>query len=128
MLQTALQDHRPTVLVVEDDAKLSRLLCRALQLNGLDTHAVGDGFAALERLRDGSYGAVLLDLGLPGVDGVTVCTALRRQGRTLPVVMLSARDDIDDIEAGMHAGATDYIVKPCDLDSLCCRVAVLAAT
>lgn len=127
MLETVLPDPRPTVLVVEDDVKLARLLCRALQLNGLEAHAVGDGLAALERLRDGSYGAVVLDLGLPGVDGVTVCTALRRHGSTLPVVMLSARDDIDDVEAGMHAGATDYVVKPCDLDALCARVAALAA-
>lgn len=126
MLESISSPPRPTVLVVEDDPKLSRLLCRALQIDGLDVHAVGDGLEALERLRDRPYGAVVLDLGLPGVDGLTVCTALRRHGSAVPVVILSARDDIDDVENGMRAGATDYIVKPCNLGLLASRVAALA--
>lgn len=126
MLEAVPSAPRPRVLVVEDDPKLSRLLCRALQVDGLDAHAVGDGLEALERLRDRPYNAVVLDLGLPGIDGLTVCTALRRHGSAVPVIILSARDDTADVESGIRAGATDYIVKPCNLGLLTSRVAALA--
>lgn len=126
MTSSARPRPQPTVLIVEDDLKLSRLLCRALRLDGFDVHAVADGLDALDHLRDRPYEAVVLDLGLPGVDGLSVCNTLRRNGSTVPILILTARDGMDDIAAGMQAGATDYLVKPVDLRTLAARIAAVA--
>lgn len=112
----------PRVLVVEDDRKLAALLCRALAQNGLDVESVLDGATALRRLGDTSFDAVILDVGLPLVSGLEVCARLRAAGSSIPVLMLSARDSTDDVDAGRRAGATDYLLKPFSLDELVQRL------
>lgn len=108
----------PRVLVVEDEEKLSALLCRALRESGLDPEAALDGFTALRRLSADPFAAALLDVGLPGLSGLEVCARLRAAGSTMPLIMLSARDGIDDVLAGRRAGATDYLLKPFSLRDL----------
>lgn len=113
---------RPRVLVVEDDQKLALLLCRALREENLEPDATHDGKTALGRLSTVPYEAVLLDVGLPGISGLQVCAALRRAGSSIPVIMLSARDGVDDVEDGRRAGATDYFLKPFSVGELTTRL------
>jgi len=115
------------VLVVEDDSKLATLLCRALHDAGLAADAVLDGETALARLGAGSFAAVVLDVGLPKLSGLDVCARLRADGSTIPVVMLSARDSVDDVDAGRRAGATDYLLKPFSVHELVQRLDDLIA-
>ena len=112
----------PRVLVVEDDEKLAILLCRAFRDDGLLAEPVYDGVTALDRLCAEPFAAVLLDVGPPGLSGLEVCARLRRNGSTIPVIMLSARDGADDVVAGRRAGATDYFVKPFSLRDLAARL------
>lgn len=118
----------PRVLVVEDDEKLAALLCRALRDDGLDPDAVFDGVTASRRLSEESFAAVVLDVGLPGISGVVVCAQLRRSSSSIPVIMLSAYDSVDDVEAGRRAGATDYLLKPFSLHDLTARLDDLIGT
>ena len=113
---------RRRVLVVEDNEKLALLLCRALGEDDFEPEAAFDGLTAICRLSTAPYEAVLLDIGLPGLSGLEVCAALRRSGSTMPVLMVSARDGIDDVEQARRAGATDYFFKPFSLDELTARV------
>ena len=110
------------VLVVEDDRKLAALLCRALRERGLDAQAAFDGVCALDRLAREPFVAVILDVGLPYLDGLEVCARVRASGSRVPVLMLSARDDVDDVLAGWRAGVTDYLLKPFSLDELIDRL------
>lgn len=117
----------PQVLVVEDDRKLAALLCRALGQEGLAVECALDGATALRRLADTSFDAVVLDVGLPFVNGLDVCARLRAGGSSVPVLMLSARDSTDDVDAGRRAGATDYLLKPFSLEELVRRLDDLIA-
>ena len=110
------------VLVVEDDEKLAGLLCRALRGDGLAAESVGDGETALHRVAALPFAAVVLDVGLPGLSGLEVCARLRAGGTRIPIVMLSARDSTDDVDAGRRAGATDYLLKPFSLRELVQRL------
>ena len=112
----------PQVLVVEDDYKLAALLCRALNQDDFAAEFVLDGAGALRRLADSSFDAVVLDVGLPSVSGLEVCTRLRAAGSSVPVLMLSARDSTEDVDAGRRAGATDYLLKPFSLGELVRRL------
>lgn len=112
----------PRVLVVEDDAKLATLLCRALHDDGLGAEVAFDGCTALRRLSTEPFAVVLLDVGLPGLSGLEVCARLRASGSSMPVIMLSARDSVDDVLAGRRAGATDYLLKPFSLHELSTRL------
>lgn len=115
------------ILVVEDDAKLAALLCRALAADGMTLSVALDGEAALSAASETSYDLVLLDVGLPGMSGIEVCARLRSSGHDVPVLMLSARDGVDDVLAGKRAGAADYLIKPFSIAELSARVRELTA-
>src|SRR5512144_1316596 len=114
-------------LVVEDDPDIVELVQHYLKGEGFQVEAVGDGRRALDRLRAGSHDLVILDLQLPGTDGLTVCAELRRDERTraLPVIMLTARADEADRVVGLEVGADDYVVKPFSPKELVARVRAL---
>ena len=100
------------LLVVDDDPAVLRGLRRALGLSGFAVETAADGEAALALLAQGGVDAVVLDVSMPGLSGVEVVTRLRRLGDDVPVLMLSALDDVADRIAGLAAGADDYVVKP----------------
>ena len=102
------------VLVVEDDAHIRELIALHLGLEGLEASAVADGRDALTRLAGTRFDLVVLDLMLPGVDGVTICKTLRRSGPNIdtPVLMLTARGEEADTVIGLESGADDYLAKP----------------
>jgi two-component system response regulator MprA len=112
------------VLVVDDDARLAASLRRALAYEGHAVEVASDGPAALVAARDRPPDLVVLDVMLPGIDGVEVCRRLRA-GSDLPILMLTARDAISDRVAGLDAGADDYLVKPFAYDELLARVRAL---
>ena len=114
-------------LVVEDDPDIVELLVHYLSADGWSVDAESDGRRALERLRSESYRLLVLDLQLPGMDGLALCTEVRRDKRTrdVPVVMLTARGDETDRIVGLELGADDYIVKPFSPKELVARVRAL---
>jgi two-component system, OmpR family, alkaline phosphatase synthesis response regulator PhoP len=114
-------------LVVEDDPDIVELIDHYLRAEGFEVEAVGDGRHALERLRAAAYHVVILDLQLPGLDGLSLCAELRRDKRTsaLPVIMLTARGDESDRVVGLEVGADDYVVKPFSPKELVARVRAL---
>jgi two-component system response regulator MprA len=115
------------ILVVDDDAAVRESLGRALRLEGYDVEMASDGSEALERLQGNGDDPdlVVLDVLMPNVDGLEVCRTLRRTGSRLPVLMLTARDQVADRVAGLDAGADDYVVKPFALAELLARVRAL---
>jgi two-component system, OmpR family, copper resistance phosphate regulon response regulator CusR len=112
------------VLVVEDDPKLADYLLRALGENGYVADVARDGIEGRRLALDGDYALVLLDIMLPGVDGFGVLKALREKQRT-PVLMLTARERVEDRVRGLEAGADDYLVKPFAISELLARVGAL---
>ena len=114
-------------LVVEDDPDIVELISHYLSAEGFQVESVADGRRALELVRGGSYGLLILDLQLPGLDGLSVCSELRRDKRTsaLPIVMLTARGDEADRVVGLEVGADDYVVKPFSPKELVARVRAL---
>ncbi|MGH2932341.1 MAG: response regulator transcription factor [Gaiellaceae bacterium] len=114
------------VLVVDDEAPVREALRRALTLEGYSVELAADGAEALHRLSDeGAADAVVLDVLMPGVDGLEVCRRIRSAGNGIPVLMLTARDEIADRVAGLDAGADDYLVKPFALEELLARLRAL---
>jgi DNA-binding response OmpR family regulator len=113
------------VLLAEDDAAIAEPLSRALQREGYEVDVAGDGRATLERVRRGQVDLLVLDLGLPGMDGLDVCRRLRPDFPDLPVLMLTARTDEVDFVVGLDAGADDYVGKPFRLAELLARVRAL---
>jgi two-component system response regulator MprA len=114
------------VLVVDDEPAVRESLRRALALEGFDVELVSSGEDALARLTsEAAADVVLLDVLMPGLDGLEVCRQLRRRGNRVPVLMLTARDAVDDRVAGLDAGADDYVVKPFALEELFARVRAL---
>ncbi|MHB8498821.1 MAG: response regulator transcription factor, partial [Acidimicrobiales bacterium] len=113
------------VLVVDDDPAVSGALGRALRLEGYDVAAAVDGGAALESMVVRPPDAVVLDIGLPVIDGLEVCRRLRSAGDDTPVLMLTARDAVSDRVSGLDAGADDYLVKPFALAELLARLRAL---
>jgi len=114
------------VLIVEDEAKLAALLRRGLAEEGHAADVAGSGEDALWMARATSYDAVVLDLVLPGVDGIEVCRRLRTGGVWSPVLMLTARDAVEDRVAGLDAGADDYLTKPFAFAEVLARLRALA--
>jgi DNA-binding response OmpR family regulator len=114
-------------LVVEDDPDIVELLVHYLSADGWTVDALADGRRALERARAGGYQLVILDLQLPGMDGLALCAELRREPvtRDLPIVMLTARGDEADRIVGLEMGADDYVVKPFSPKELVARVRAL---
>jgi two-component system OmpR family response regulator len=111
------------VLVVEDDRRLARALMRGLREAGLRADSVGTGAEALDAAASTSYDVIVLDVMLPGGhDGFSVCSELRANGVGTPVLMLTARDSVDDRVHGLEAGADDYLVKPFAFRELVARI------
>jgi two-component system response regulator MprA len=113
------------VLVVDDDRAVREALRRALTLAGYDVQLAEDGEAALEQIVQAVPDAVVLDIGLPGIDGLEVCRRLRRLGNRVPILMLTARDAVADRIDGLDVGADDYMVKPFDVGELKARLRAL---
>jgi two-component system response regulator MprA len=114
------------VLVVDDERAVRDSLRRALELEGYDVELAADGEEALERLnQNGEPDAVVLDILMPRMDGLEVCRRLRREGHSLPVLMLTARDEVENRVAGLDAGADDYVTKPFALEELLARLRAL---
>jgi two-component system, OmpR family, response regulator MprA len=116
------------ILVVDDERAVRESLRRALELEGYEIELAEDGGAALavlEREEDSPPDAVILDVLMPGVDGLEVCRRLRRSGMRVPVLMLTARDEVENRVAGLDAGADDYVTKPFALEELLARVRAL---
>ena len=117
-------EDSPRVLVVEDDGDIADVLRRALRKEGYDVRLAGDGEAALGEASDFEPDAVVLDLGLPKLDGVEVCRRIRAAG-DVPILMLTARDAVDARVEGLDSGADDYLVKPFERAELLARVRAL---
>ena len=114
------------ILVVDDERAVRESLRRALELEGYEIELADDGLAALEALEaNGEPDAMILDILMPGLDGLEVARRLRRDGCRLPILMLTARVEVDDRVAGLDAGADDYVTKPFALDELLARVRAL---
>ena len=115
----------PAVLVVDDDPPIRRMLERTLRGEGYHVELAGDGGSALAAVERSVPDAVVLDVAMPGLDGLAVCRRLRAKGLTaLPILLLTARDAVSDRVLGLDAGADDYLVKPFDTEELRARVHV----
>jgi two-component system, OmpR family, response regulator MprA len=114
------------ILVVDDERAVRDSLRRALELEGYAVELAADGEEALERLGvNGDPDAVILDVLMPGIDGLEVCRRIRRDGNRVPVLMLTARDEVENRVAGLDAGADDYVTKPFALEELLARMRAL---
>jgi len=113
------------VLVVDDDRAVREALRRALELAGYEVQLVEDGEAALDRIAQSVPDAVVLDVGLPGIDGLEVCRRVRLLGSRVPILILTARDAVEDRIDGLDVGADDYMVKPFDVGELQARLRAL---
>jgi two-component system response regulator MprA len=113
------------VVVVDDDEALRNAIRRALRLEGYEVALAGDGGEALAQLAGLRADLVVLDVLMPGLDGITVCRRLREGGDQTPVLMLTARDAVSDRVTGLDAGADDYLTKPFALEELLARVRAL---
>jgi two-component system response regulator MprA len=114
-----------SILVVDDDAPIRRVLDRTLRAEGYDVVPTADGGAALAAVERAAPDLVVLDVAMPGLDGLAVCRRLRGKGLALPILLLTARDAVDDRVAGLDAGADDYLVKPFAAEELLARVRAL---
>ena len=113
------------ILIVEDNEQLNKSLCLSLVRAGYAVNSAFDGLEGEELARQAPYDAIVLDIMLPGKDGLAVCRALRRQKMSAPVLMLTARDTIDDRVDGLDSGADDYLVKPFATRELLARLRAL---
>ena len=112
----------PSILIAEDEPRISSFLEKGLIAAGFGVAAVSDGQAALDGALSGGYELLLLDLGLPALDGLDVLKRLREQGSSMPVIILTARDSAADTVAGFEGGANDYVSKPFRFDELLARI------
>ena len=117
----------PSILVVDDDAAICRVLARMLTAEGYGVATVADGGSALVELERHLPDLIVLDVGMPGLDGLAVARRVRAKGVAVPILMLTARDDVADRVAGLDAGGDDYLVKPFATDELLARVRALLA-
>jgi DNA-binding response OmpR family regulator len=112
------------ILIAEDEARLSAFLEKGLRANGFATTVAGDGPTALALARDDDFDLLVLDLGLPGIDGLSVLRTMRAQGQRMPVLILSARGEVKDKVSGLEHGADDYVSKPFRFEELLARIRV----
>lgn len=110
------------VLLVEDDLMVGRSLKQALQNEGMSVDWASSGLDGEEAVQGGGYATILLDLGLPDVSGLHILSRLRARGNDVPVLIMTARDGVDDRIAGLNLGADDYIIKPFDMRELIARM------
>ncbi len=114
------------VLIVEDDAPVRRMLSRNLEAEGFDVSSASDGGRALAAAERSTPDLVVLDVAMPGLDGLAVCRRLREKGMTGGILMLTARDAVDDRVSGLVAGADDYVVKPFAIEEVVARLHALS--
>ncbi len=114
------------LLLAEDDVMLGTSMEKALSLSGFTIDWVKTGPHAISAVDSGDYDVILLDIGLPGVDGLQVLQRMRQRQRTTPVLLVTARDAVADRVTGLNQGADDYLTKPFDLDELVARIHALA--
>ena len=119
-------DCSVNILVIEDDRRLADLIARRLRTAGHATETCDEGSVGLERASIGDVDLAIVDLMLPGLDGISLTRTLRERGVGIPILMLTARDGIDDRVDGLRSGADDYLVKPFAFDELLARVDALA--
>lgn len=110
------------ILIAEDEVSLARAIVRILEKNHYTAEAVYNGVDALSYLETGDYDAAILDIMMPQMDGITVLKKLRQQGSQIPIIMLTAKSEIDDIVLGLDSGANDYLTKPFDTKELLARI------
>lgn len=116
------------LLLAEDEKALSKALVTILERNNYSVDAVGDGQAALDYLEADNYDGVILDIMMPKVDGITVLKTIRSKGNCIPVLMLTAKAEIDDKVLGLDAGANDYLTKPFHTQELLARIRAMTRT
>lgn len=114
-----------TILVVDDEEALIDMVSAALRFAGYEVSTASDGFEALRSVKAGTPDLVVLDVNMPDMDGFEVCRRLRRDGVQVPVIFLTARDDIDDLRVGFRQGGDDYLIKPFSLEELGLRIEAL---
>jgi two-component system response regulator MprA len=124
-MSNAVDRERDRVLVVEDDPHVRDAVERALRFEGYEVHTAVDGNDGLLKVDSLTPQAIVLDVLMPGTDGLAVCRILRKRGNNTPILMLTARHEVSDRVAGLDAGADDYLVKPFALDELFARVRAL---
>ncbi len=113
------------ILIVDDEDALRQNVSEFLTLKGYECESASDGMTALAALSDGAFSLCVLDVGLPDLDGFEVCGRLRERGVDTAVLMLTARDEVDDKVRGLESGADDYLVKPFSLRELAARIQAL---
>ena len=113
------------ILIAEDERDLNRLIVKVLEKEGYGVDACFDGKEALYYLENTEYDAAVLDIMMPGMDGLEVLRAARKKGLDLPIMFLTARDSIADRVTGLDTGADDYLIKPFDFDELLARIRVM---
>ena len=122
---TSPQSPTSYIAIVDDDAAIRSALGRALRMENYDVELFEDGLSALKSVQLRAPDAIVLDLQLPDIDGLEICRRIRRSGDTTPILMLTARDAVNDRVAGLDVGADDYLVKPFDLAELLARLRAL---
>lgn len=120
-----MKSHGSRVLVAEDDQAVRNAVVRVLELDGHSVQSANDGHAALDAIIDDTPDAVVMDVMMPFVDGLTVCREVRHRGNRVPILLLTARVEVDDRVAGLDAGADDYLTKPFAVAELSARVRAL---
>ena len=113
------------ILFAEDEVSLSRAVVRILEKSNYSADAVHNGLDALQFLESGEYDLAILDIMMPKMDGITVVKKLRQQGNNIPIIILTAKSEIDDKVLGLDSGANDYMTKPFDAKELLARIRVL---
>lgn len=114
-----------SILIVEDDSRVADFLNRGLRAEGYAVHLAKSGTEGLALARSGDHTLILLDVMLPGINGIELCQTLRSEGRNTPILMLSAMSTVDDRVAGLRCGADDYLVKPFAFEELLARIEAL---
>ena len=111
------------ILIVEDESRIARFLELELKHEGYEVEIASDGRSGLERIKDGDFSLVILDLMLPMMSGIEVCRRVRKFS-DIPIIMLTAKDDISDKVTGLDSGADDYVTKPFAIEELLARIRV----
>lgn len=112
------------ILIAEDEPRISSFIQKGLRASGFTTTTVADGLSAYEHARSGEFDLVVLDIGMPVVDGFEVLQRLRREKCEIPVIVLTARDSVQDVVSGLETGADDYMAKPFRFEELLARIRV----